>query len=127
MWAYVAHFDHQVPQVELFEYGEDPVTICGDYVCGSQRVCVALPGICTFKHSPKLDHKLAAGFYIRLTTEQGGALIYVYPLVSADTAATSQEFESTRDTTASLAIMNCIFMATINGTSTTNGCGACCS
>ena len=103
------------PQVELFEYGGDPSTICGGAVCGGQRVCVVKPGMCSFKHHPKLHDRLAPGFYIRPCLGRGGASFYLSPTVSADTAAASQCFESIRDTVTSLATMNRLIMAANDG------------
>ena len=60
------------PQFELFEYGGDPSTICGGSVCGGQRVCAVKPGMCSFKHHPKLHDRLAPGFYIRPCVGRGG-------------------------------------------------------
>ena len=74
-------------------------------------MCVVKPGLCSYKHSPKLDHKLAPGFYIRPCLGRGVASIYLSPTVSADTAAASPGLESTRATSVSPATMNHLIMA----------------
>ena len=71
------------PQVELFKYGGDPSNICGGAFCGGQRVCVVKPGMCSYKHHPKLHDRLAPGFYIRPCLGRGGASFYLSPTVSA--------------------------------------------
>ena len=73
------------------------------------------PGMCTFKHIPKLHTKLAAGFYIRPAVGRGGASIYLSPTVSAATASASLGFFSIRDTSTSLSTMNRHFMAANDG------------
>ena len=74
-------------------------------------MCVVKPGMCSYKHSPRLHHKLAPGFYICPCLGRVGALIYVSPTVYADTAAASPWFESIRDISTSLATMNRLIMA----------------
>ena len=69
------------------------------------------PGMCTFKHIPKLNTKLAAGFYILPAVGWGGASIYISPTISAATTSASLGFFSIRDTSTSLATMNRLFMA----------------
>ena len=107
--------DHQLPQVALFEYSWDYALICGGSVSNGQRVCVTHPGMCTFKHTPKLHTQLADGFYIRPAVGRGGASIYLSPTVSASTVSASLGFFSIRDTSTCLATMNRLFMAANDG------------
>ena len=86
--------DHQLPQVALFEYNGDSASICVGSVSYGQRVCVTHPGMCTFKHIPKLHTKLAAGFYIRPAVVREGASIYLSPTVSSATTSASLGFFS---------------------------------
>ena len=78
-------------------------------------MCVVKPGMCSFKHSLKLHSRLAPGFYIRPCLGRGGASLYLSPIVSADTAAASNGFESITDTITSLATMNRLIMAANDG------------
>ena len=69
------------------------------------------PGMCTFKHIPKLHTKLAAEFYIRPAVGRGGASIYISSAVSSATVSASLGFFSIRDNSTSLATMNRLFVA----------------
>ena len=78
-------------------------------------MCVVKPGMCSFKHSPKLHNRLAMWSYIRPCLGRGGASFYLSPTVSADIAAASNGYESITDTITSLATMNRLIMAANDG------------